>query len=168
MGGAPAGRLGAEAVKKAACKQADPAVTPTHLHSAGGVVIRRHRQRLGVALMRDHYGHWVFPKGRLEAGENSEEAARREVSEEVGLTDLSLIVPLGHSEHEFERSGERFRKRVDWFLFEAPEDAEVRPDPAERVLDGGWFSLSKALVTLGHPNHKRVLRRAQAALRQRV
>jgi bis(5'-nucleosidyl)-tetraphosphatase len=154
-------------VKKAAREQAEPAVTPTHLHSAGGVVIRRHRQRVRVALMLDHYGHWVFPKGGLEAGENSEEAARREVSEEVGLADLSLIGSLGHSEHEFERSGERFRKQVDWFLFEAPEDAELRPDPTERVLDGGWFSVSKAMTTLGHGDQKRVLRRAQATLRQR-
>ena len=154
-------------MKKAARKQAPPVAELTHLHSAGGVVIRRHRQRLGVALMRDHYGHWVFPKGGLEAGENSEEAARREVSEEVGLADLRLLGALGYSEHEFEQSGERFRKRVDWFLFEAPENAELRPDPTERVLDGGWFSLSKAMTTLGHADQKRTLRRAQAALRQR-
>lgn len=167
MGGAPAGRLGAEAVKEAAREQTPPVAGLTQLHSAGGVVIRRHRQRLSVALMRDDYGHWVFPKGGLEAGENPEEAARREVSEEVGLADLRLIRPLGHSEHEFERSGECFRKRVDWFLFEAPEDAELRPDPTERVLDGGWFSLHKAMTTLGHANQKRILRRAQATLRQR-
>ena len=49
--------------------------------SAGGVVINKGK----VALLKKFRGDWVLPKGRIEAGETQEEAALREVKEEVGI-----------------------------------------------------------------------------------
>jgi 8-oxo-dGTP pyrophosphatase MutT (NUDIX family) len=36
------------------------------------------------------YHHWDFPKGLQEDGENSVEAAKREVAEETSITDLEM------------------------------------------------------------------------------
>lgn len=137
------------------------------VRSAGGVVVQRPGDNLLVALMRSHYGTWVFPKGRIESGETAEEAARREVEEEVGLTELKLKCPLGRTEHEFDCDGTAYRKRVDWFLFEASAEAELRPDAAENVLDSGWFRPEKALSLLDHADQRRLLRRALSSLKQR-
>jgi 8-oxo-dGTP pyrophosphatase MutT (NUDIX family) len=40
-----------------------------------------------------HYtaGHWDFPKGNIEAGENEKQAALREIREETGITDIEFI-----------------------------------------------------------------------------
>jgi len=38
-----------------------------------------------VAGLRAHSGQWALPGGRLDLGETPEEAARRELAEEVGL-----------------------------------------------------------------------------------
>jgi 8-oxo-dGTP pyrophosphatase MutT (NUDIX family) len=47
-------------------------------------------------MIRNTYGrgHWTFPGGAVERGEAPDAAARREVSEEVGIT-LSAVSPLG-------------------------------------------------------------------------
>jgi len=137
------------------------------VRSAGGVVVQRLGGNLLVAVMRSGYGTWVFPKGRIESGETAEDAARREVEEEVGLTELKLKCPLGRTEHEFDYGGTGYRKRVDWFLFEASAEAELRPDPAENVLDSGWFRPEKALSMLDHAGQRRLLRRALSSLKQR-
>ena len=58
--------------------------------SAGGVVYRLHDGHALFLLIRDSYQNWGFPKGHLESGERSEDAAVREVREETGIDDLAL------------------------------------------------------------------------------
>jgi 8-oxo-dGTP pyrophosphatase MutT (NUDIX family) len=60
--------------------------------SAGVVPIRRTAGGWRVLVLRA-YKNWDFPKGRVEAGENPIDAARREATEETGLTDLEF--PFG-------------------------------------------------------------------------
>lgn len=50
----------------------------------------------GAVLLRLHekYGLWVGPGGHIDAGQDANEAAMREVMEEVGLK-VTLIGPLG-------------------------------------------------------------------------
>ena len=135
--------------------------------SAGGVVVqRRGDEGLRIAVMRSRYGTWVFPKGHIEGQEVPEQTALREVAEEIGLTELAVHGPLGSTEHEFEQGGRRFRKRVDWFLLEAPVGAQPRPDPDEGALDVRWFDAEKALSLLSHSDQRRVLRRAVARTRK--
>ncbi len=139
--------------------------TIVRLLSAGGVVVQSPPTDVRVALMRSRYGTWVFPKGRVEAGEALEETARREVAEEIGLVELTSHGPLGATEHEFEHGGRRCRKRVHWFLFEAPSGAEPTHSPEEDTLDSGWFGPEKALSLLSHAGQRRILRQALKRLR---
>ncbi len=133
-------------------------------HSAGGVVLRGEGAELRVVVMRSRYGTWVLPKGGIEEGETPEQAAAREVAEEVGLTGLELGPSLGTTEHEFDLRGRHYRKRVDWFAFLAPAHAQPRPDPAHGSLDAGWFTRSQALRLLAHADQRRMLRRAVRAI----
>lgn len=134
------------------------------LRSAGGVVVRGQGDDLRVAVMRSGYGTWVFPKGRVEEGEEVEGAARRELAEEVGLNRLKRRGPVGWTEHEYEREGNRCRKRVDWFLFEAPGGAELRSNAREGSLDCGWFTPRQAMSLLSHASQRRLLRKALAQI----
>ena len=139
-----------------------------HLHSAGGVVAKARgrgaRPGYEVAVMRSRYGTWVFPKGGIHPGETPEQAARREIREEVGLGELTLVSPLPSTEHEYQVEGRCFRKQVDWFLFLAPPETELAPDPTEHALDAAWFGTRTALSLLTHANQRNLLRRALKAL----
>ncbi|MCJ7750333.1 MAG: NUDIX domain-containing protein [Armatimonadetes bacterium] len=136
----------------------------TRLRSAGGIVVKGRGDDLRVAVMQSRYGTWVFPKGGFEPGETAEHAARREIREEIGLSDLTCNGSLGATEHTFENEYRRFAKEVEWFLFEAPPQAEVRADPRENSLDCGWFPPKHALSLLAHPDQRRLLRRALSRL----
>ena len=134
-------------------------------HSAGGVVVRGHGDTLCIAVMRSQYGTWVFPKGGIESGEEPEQAATREIAEEIGIRDAKMIVPLGSTEHEYEQGGTAYHKRVDWFLFRAPAEATLRPDRNENSLECGWFSPQQALTVLSHDSQKSILRQALKSAR---
>lgn len=61
------------------------------------VVVRPEADGCRFLLLRA-YRYWDFPKGRVEAGEDPLQAARREVAEETGLTDLAM--PWGSDYHQ--------------------------------------------------------------------
>ena len=49
-----------------------------------------------ILLLQYPQGHWDFPKGHVEEGDDSFIAtARRELSEETGITDLKFIDGFG-------------------------------------------------------------------------
>ena len=62
------------------------------LLSAGVVPFRKTPQGWRILVLRC-YKNWDFPKGRIEEGEEPLEAAKRETTEETGLTDLDF--PFG-------------------------------------------------------------------------
>jgi len=59
--------------------------------AAGVIVFRRQGRRALYLLLQHMRGHWAFPKGHIETGETSVDAARREVLEETGISRIRLI-----------------------------------------------------------------------------
>jgi 8-oxo-dGTP pyrophosphatase MutT (NUDIX family) len=79
-----------------------------------------------AASLRAHSGQWALPGGRLDPGETLEEAALRELSEEVGL-DLPPSEILGVLDDYPTRSGYVITPVVAWL-----QDASaLRPNPDE-------------------------------------
>ena len=46
-------------------------------------------------MLKDSYGRWTFPKGHLDEGETTRQAAIREIEEEIGLGSLRAVAKLG-------------------------------------------------------------------------
>ena len=138
-----------------------PKVPTRTERSAGGLVWRRTLIGSECLIIKDSHDHWALPKGRLEAGETTEQAARREVGEETGLTALTLTTDLGTTEFWFEDKwevvGERVHKFVSYFLYELIEYQTVVPSVEEHVLEHRWVSLVELTKTLTYKSLKPVV-----------
>lgn len=98
--------------------------------SVGGIVLGEHGT-IAMVRHRNGNGAWLFPKGHPDEGESDEDAARREIAEESGLTNLELLDDLGSYErHPILPDGtENFdeMKEIHMYLFAAPADALLSP-----------------------------------------
>ena len=79
-----------------------------------------------AAHLRQHAGQWALPGGRMDAGETPEQAALRELNEEVGL-DLPPTQVLGCLDDYATRSGFVITPVVVW----AGAVAALQPNPDE-------------------------------------
>ena len=79
-----------------------------------------------AARMKRHAGQFAFPGGRVDPGETSEQAALRELSEEVGL-ELDDGAVLGALDDYVTRSNYRITPIVVW----SPQSRTLVAEPAE-------------------------------------
>ncbi len=112
--------------------------------------------------MKDGYGKWTFPKGKVALGETLAETAIREIREETSLTNLRYVAPLGTTSFRFRRESVLYEKTIHHFLFEAPADAEARLTGAEGITEMQWFPIEKAKTISSYRNLDRLFARALA------
>jgi bis(5'-nucleosidyl)-tetraphosphatase len=111
--------------------------------AAGGVIVRQQAGRLYVALVGEGpRAGYVLPKGHVELGEEIEAAARREIGEEAGLSDLRLLAELGVRERlDFEKTS---WKVTHYFLY-LTDQAEGHPTDPNHAYELHWLSLDEPL-----------------------
>lgn len=137
---------------------------------AGGVVYRRVGDRIELALgcQRDRLtgsANVRLAKGHVERGESLEQAARREVLEEIGVS-AEVVAELGSVEYTFDERGVRVEKVVHFFLMEAVSQGS-------RPLDGEmhgvvWCGTDEARERLTFETERRVVARARRAFAKRT
>lgn len=129
--------------------------------SAGGVVFRMSEGKPLYLLIRDSYKNWGFPKGHLESGEQPDAAALREVSEETGLSDLSLRGRIDTIDWHFRFRGRLIHKICHFFLMETAESS-TSPQRAEGITACRWLRFDEAEELISYANAREVLRKARA------
>jgi ADP-ribose pyrophosphatase YjhB (NUDIX family) len=117
-----------------------PAGVAEHI-SCGGVIARKEANAVLIALVTEPgLSGYVLPKGHLEPGENLEQAARREISEEAGITDLVLAGKLDVKERlDFKK---RAWKITHYYLFTTSQSVCTPTDPKHQYAVG-WFPLNE-------------------------
>jgi 8-oxo-dGTP pyrophosphatase MutT (NUDIX family) len=128
--------------------------------SAGGVVVRPTGSGTQFLLIRDSYKNWGFPKGHLEAGEQPEAAALREVSEETGLRDLVTRGLIDTIDWHFRFRGRLIHKVCHFFLMETAE-SRTSPQRDEGITACRWLPFEGAEELISYGNARDVLRKAR-------
>jgi 8-oxo-dGTP diphosphatase len=111
------------------------------VRAAGGVIVRD-----GCVLLvhRPRYDDWTLPKGKLDAGESWQEAARREVEEETGLR-AELGEEAGRTFYLDSRGRD---KEVRYYRM----TAEGEPFPQNEVDEVRWLPFAEATELLSYPH----------------
>lgn len=121
----------------------------TKFTHAGGIVFKgagANRKYLLVKTKKPPYV-WVLPKGHIESGESTKEAAMREVKEETGVW-ARIVGPLGTSKFKFKKQD----IKVKYYQMEALEKGK-----AIEKREQEWFVLDEALRVVEHEDNKRLL-----------
>lgn len=126
--------------------------------SAGGIVVRKDKTKLKYLLIKDSYGKWALPKGHIEENESAEAAAKREIQEETGISNLRTVEELTPVKYFFQNEGDLIYKIVRFFLFEAKGDEQPKPDGRE-VKDAKFLPLAEAIELSDYRNTKEILQK---------
>ncbi|MFO8060021.1 MAG: NUDIX domain-containing protein [Bacillota bacterium] len=112
----------------------------------------------GLLVIRDRFGRWTLPKGRVEPGETDHQAALREVEEETGVC-ARILEPLGEVQYSFWSRGLLRRKTVAYYLARAGEDqAELRAAEGE-IAGARWVCAAAFLDHCDYENNREIYRR---------
>jgi len=120
--------------------------------ASGGVVWRRAGGGIEVALVhRPRYDDWSFPKGKLDPGESWEDAALREVEEEIGLR-----CRLGHELPPTGYRDNKGRAKVVRYWMMEPLDGAF--EPSHEVDEVRWLAPADAHRLLTYEHDRELLR----------
>jgi len=116
--------------------------------SAGGVILNDDGL---IIVVNQKRRSWSLPKGHLKEGEDDLQAAKREIYEETGIKELTLIKELGSYER-YRIFNESELKTITMFLFKTSEK-ELNPIDPENP-EARWVEKEKVAELLTHPKDK--------------
>jgi 8-oxo-dGTP pyrophosphatase MutT (NUDIX family) len=143
--------------------------------SVGAVVFRRRGENTVMYLLL-HYrnGHWDFPKGHPEEGEDSEQTLRREAQEETGLDDLEILPGFKRQIRFFYRAQDSEKKErqengkfiniAKLVVFYLAETRTKNVKISFEHTGYEWLGYADALQRITYANAKNVLTKANAHL----
>jgi 8-oxo-dGTP pyrophosphatase MutT (NUDIX family) len=111
-------------------------------------------------LVKQHQGHWGFPKGHIEKGEKLIETAIRELKEETGIKKIEFIKRkiLLRDNYSFNNSNAKIIKIVDYFIAESLVE-KVKID-FDEIINYKWLTFGKSLERLTFKESSKILKQA--------
>lgn len=104
--------------------------------AAGGKVTNN----AGKTLFIFRLGKWDLPKGKVEKGEQIEHAAIREVEEECGISQLTILNHIKDTYHIYELNDKLVLKQSVWYEMKTTDSAKLVPQTEENITDAQWMT----------------------------
>ena len=105
--------------------------------AAGGKVINQNSEILFIYRNKK----WDLPKGKAEKNENISQTALREVIEETGIKNLSIVKPLEKTYHIFKRRNNHYLKSTYWFEMYSDYTGKFKPQKKEGISRVEWIGV---------------------------
>lgn len=153
-------KIGPASSKKVVDKPA-AVVMPEKWISAGGVVLggEDDLDHIWIRKPSNNYGPWAFAKGKVDKGESKEQAALREVKEEIGI--VAEIIPggyLGNFEGGY--------SHTHYYLMFAKRNLNRHDKETEKVMLASWTEAVHKFAKGGNNRDIQVLTRAMDKVQQ--
>ena len=134
--------------------------------SAGGVAFRKRKKQIDVALISvGERRRWQLPKGAVDEGESTEDAAFREVREEAGI-ETEVVNRIDKVEYWYfwneEGQRVRYHKFVYFYLLRY-KSGDVR-DHDDEVNEARWVEIDEAIKLLAFNSEKKIVEKAKALI----
>ena len=124
--------------------------------SCGAIIYNNENK---VLIVKHNEGHWDFPKGHMEKGEDEYQTAIREVKEETSV-DIELYKNNRYTINYSPK--EDVDKTVVFFLAKSKSDILKKQD--SEIANIGWFSYDEALEILTYNTAKELLKKSYSDL----
>ena len=114
--------------------------------TSGGIIFRlsEDQKDIEILLIQDSKERWTIPKGHIEPGETAKMTARREIEEETGLKNVSILSWLGKIHFKYRRLDKLVLMTTQVYLVQALDKNEM--PMKEKWMKGiAWFPFTKAL-----------------------
>tara|TARA_X000001036_G_scaffold112072_1_gene104994 strand:+ start:236 stop:865 length:630 start_codon:yes stop_codon:yes gene_type:complete len=126
------------------------------VEAAGGLV--QHQDGRFLFIYRNN--KWDLPKGKIEKNETLIKAAKREVSEETGVTHLEVKRPLPITYHVYNANGKFKVKKTYWFFMKSKFNGSLLPQFEEKIKMAVWKGINEIpkLMENAYENIKIILK----------
>jgi len=109
-------------------------------------------------LLKYGLGHWEFVKGHIEEQETEKQTIMRELEEETGITDASIIKGFNEKyDYYFTSKGKKIHKFVTCYLIKSNTRDVIL---SYEHVSYKWLPFKKAVKQLTYKNAKRILIKA--------
>ena len=105
-----------------------------YIEAAGGL-IKQNQNYLFIFRL----GKWDLPKGKLDPGETSTQAAIRECEEECGISQLTIEKELPSTYHIYPYKGKHALKTTYWYLMNCSDTKILVPQTEENITKAEWL-----------------------------
>jgi bis(5'-nucleosidyl)-tetraphosphatase len=113
-------------------------------------------------LLRYTAGHWDFPKGNIETGEDEVEAARREIFEETGIQDVNFVKGFRKKiKYQYMRGERLIQKEVVFYMITTNTRKIIL---SNEHIGYEWNKYDNAIKRLTYRNAKNLLMEAKRFL----
>jgi 8-oxo-dGTP pyrophosphatase MutT (NUDIX family) len=139
---------------------------PIRYEAAGGVVIRDQGAWF-LLLERPGHKELRLPKGHIEPGETREQAAVREVQEETGYAEVTILADLGsytHTFYDYLKDREVTRTESFFLMRLESERAYTGPQYAHEKFQCKWVKREEVERLTAYESEREFIRRAQRTL----
>ncbi|MBL4653666.1 MAG: NUDIX domain-containing protein [Flavobacteriales bacterium] len=105
--------------------------------AAAGGMVKNDKEEI-LCIFRN--GKWDLPKGKVEEGEELEDAAIREVEEECGIGGLTITSKLKSTYHTYNLGGKNILKTTYWYSMKTDWSKVLAPQLEEGITKVEWIS----------------------------
>lgn len=134
--------------------------------TSGGIVFRltADQKDVEILLIQDSKGRWTIPKGHIEPGETAKMTARREIEEETGLRNFSVLTWLGKIHFKYRRADKLVLMTTQIYLVQSL-DAREMPMGEKWMRGINWFPFSEALDLIEYEDIEKLMLIAKKKIR---